>query len=249
MPRQFPDLQGKTAVVTGASTGIGLAISRRLVDEGVNVFAIGRDRQALKRLKRETSGAGRFDFEIADLRYSANIEAAIGTFERTYRAADILVNVAGVWHDEKRAFFGSELSEIADTEIADVLGVGVQGALMLTKRVIATMKPLRRGKVIFISCGFAGSQEAKGWLHYYVANKATEAATEGLAAEVRAYGIQVNCIAPWYVATDSLKRFFPEKVETALDPADVASMAAMLSSSMADHMSGQVYVLRERKDA
>jgi NAD(P)-dependent dehydrogenase (short-subunit alcohol dehydrogenase family) len=106
----------------------------------------------------------------------------------------------------------------------------------------------RAGKILQRSCGFAGPHEAAGWLHYYVTNKAIEAFTRGLAYEARAHEVQVHCIAPWFVATEPVRRFFPGESETALDPKDVARLAAFLLSREADHISGQVIEVRSKRD-
>ncbi len=85
------------------------------------------------------------------------------------------------------------------------------------------------------------------WLHYYVSKKALEAFTVGLADELREYQVQVNCISPSDVATEPLKRFFPEDADTALDPSEVADLAVyLISSSTADHITGQIIVIKSK---
>jgi 3-oxoacyl-[acyl-carrier protein] reductase len=120
--------------------------------------------------------------------------------------------------------------------------------MLLARQFLPHMIQQRAGKILQISCGFAGPHEAAGWLHYYVTNKAIEAFTRGLAYEARAHEVQVNCIAPWFVATEPVHRFFPGEADRALDPKDVARLAAFLLSREADHISGQVIELRSQRD-
>lgn len=82
-----------------------------------------------------------------------------------------------------------------------------------------------------------------------MANKALDAFTAALAVELREYNIQVNCIAPWFVATASVQRFYPsEFLPIALQPSDVAQVAGFLLSSAADHIIGQVIAVRSKHD-
>jgi NAD(P)-dependent dehydrogenase (short-subunit alcohol dehydrogenase family) len=71
----------------------------------------------------------------------------------------------------------------------------------------------------------------------------------GLAAELRAHRIQVNAVAPWFVATEAVRQFYPEQAAAALDPASVVDMALFLASPVADHISGQTIELRSKDDA
>jgi NAD(P)-dependent dehydrogenase (short-subunit alcohol dehydrogenase family) len=244
--RRFPDLTGKTVLLTGASTGIGRETARGLSSIGARMYLLGRSIEALEELREELTPYA--EMYSVDLRSPTQVDEAVSAIEGKCGSIDILMNCAGVWHDDQRAFVGNELSEIAAEEIAQVLGVGLHGSLYLTRRVLPGMRSKRSGKILFISCGFAGPHEASGWLHYYVANKAIEALTRGLAAECRPYNIQVNCVAPWFVATEAVKRFFPEKQGTALTPRQVAEAAVLLVSRESDNLSGQVLELRSNMD-
>jgi NAD(P)-dependent dehydrogenase (short-subunit alcohol dehydrogenase family) len=81
-----------------------------------------------------------------------------------------------------------------------------------------------------------------------VTNQAIEAFTRGLAAEVREHEIQVNCIAPWFVASEAVLRFFPAESESALAVEDVTRLAEFLLSPDADHINGQIIELRSKRD-
>lgn len=244
--RKF-SFRGKTCVVTGGSTGIGREIALRLAASGANVCVVGRSKAALERTKRD-SGKKPLHVYLADLLDCDRIQSTVAEIQRDHGRVDILINVAGVWHDERRAYVGRKLWAIKSSELDEVLDVGLRAALQLTRAVLKDMVRQRSGKIVFVSCAFDGPQEATGWLHYYVANQAIEAACKGLAVELRGHGIQANCVAPSFVATPAVKRFFPKEAKRALAPSEVADAALFLASDEADTVTGQVVQLRSKRE-
>ncbi len=241
------NLTNKTALITGASRGIGRQIALRLAAEGARVAIVGRYRSSLEETARIIGIPGTGIF-CADLRHAAEIERLAKEVHQDFGETDILVNAAGLWHDENGAYRDLHLQDTPSDQINDVLRVGLHASFLLSRLFLPDMVRKGTGKILQISCGFAGPHEAVGWLHYYVGGKAIEAFTIGLAAEVRQYEVQVNCIAPWFVATGPVLELFPTESQTALDPTDVANLAAFLVSADADHISGQVIDLRSKLD-
>jgi 3-oxoacyl-[acyl-carrier protein] reductase len=187
----------------------------------------------------------------ADLRDEMATEELVESVKATFGAIDILVNAAGVWHDERTRYHGPRLWETPVERIHEVLEVGVRAPFLLTRLLLPGMIQRRSGKILQISAAFArGPHGGAGWLHYYVANKAIEEFAAALAAEVREHDIQVNCIAPWFVATKAVRHFYPSELQThkALHPIEAARVAIFLLSSDADHISGQVIELRSKHD-
>ena len=133
-------------------------------------------------------------------------------------------------------------------QIDEVFDVGLNGAFHLTRSVLPGMMSAAAGKVVFVSCGFSGASDAVGWVHYYVVNKAIDALVQGLAAELRQHKIQVNAVAPWFVATEAVQKFYPDQAQSALNPGEVVDIALFLASSGADHISGQTIELRSQAD-
>jgi len=88
-----------------------------------------------------------------------------------------------------------------------------------------------------------GASEAKGCIHEYVAKKAIEHFTAGLAEELREHNIQVNCLSPILVATESLHKFFPEEVKDAVVPEEIARLSVFFLSEESDRVSGQTIVV------
>ena len=131
-----------------------------------------------------------------------------------FGAIDILVNCAGVWHDERTKYQGPRLLATPVERIHEVLEVGVRAPFLLTRLLLSGMVRRRTGKILQISAAFTSPQEGVGWIHYDVANKAIDAFTEALAVELREHNIQVNCIAPVFVATDAVQRFYPREAQS-----------------------------------
>jgi len=240
-------VRGRTAVVTGASTGIGREIALALAAEGARVGLVARSVSGLEETVRLSGTSTVLSFP-GDLRKEQEIARVGESVLTTFGDVDVLVNAAGSWHDDHESYRGPLLANTPAQQVKEVVEVGLLASMLLSRILMPGMITRRSGKILQIACGFAGPQEAVGWLHYYVTNKSIEAFTLGLAAEVRQYEIQVNCIAPWFVATEPVLRFFPDDSKTALDPKDVARLAKYLVSDAADHISGQVIEMRSKRD-
>ena len=239
--------EGKTALVTGASSGIGREIAVSLARAGASLGLVARSRDGLEETRRLTKQPGARLFR-ADLRNEKAI-ARLGPAVRSRLGEiDILVNAAGVWHDERGKYHGPRLAQTPVRQIRDVLDVGLRAGMLVSRLFLPGMMRRRSGKILQIACGFAGPHEAVGWLHYYATNKAIEAFTAGLAAELREYEVQVNCLSPWFVSSEAVVRFFPKESKRALSVRDVARQALFLVSGEADHISGQAIELRSKLD-
>jgi NAD(P)-dependent dehydrogenase (short-subunit alcohol dehydrogenase family) len=239
------------AVVTGASTGIGRETAVRLAKRGYELVLLGRHSSRLNetvRVIHRRCPLAVAHIYVIDLLDPDSLRGLSETISTDHGQVEVLVNAAGVWHDDNGPFKGPPLHKTPLETIELVLTVGVLGTTRVLREFIPSMTVLGRGKVIQVGCGFAGAHEAQGWVHYYVANKAIEALTAGLAEEMRPYNVQVNCVAPWYVATDAVRRFFPTEHETALSVASVAKAIVHLTSSAADNISGQTIELRSYLD-
>ena len=243
------EFDGKAAIVTGASGGLGRAIAVALGTAGAQVGLVARSREDLEETRR-LIGQPEAQVFCTDLRDEQAIEQLGQSVTAALGAVDILVNCAGVWHDERTRYHGPRLWETPVERIPEVLEVGVRAPLLLTRALLPGMVRRGAGKILQISAAFGGPHDGVGWVHYYVANKALDAFTEALAVELREHNIQVNCIAPVFVATDAVRRFYAREVqsEAALEPLDVAQLALFLLSSRADHISGQVIAVRSNDD-
>lgn len=243
------DFKGKTAVVTGASTGIGRATSELLASLGARVVLTARSRGKLEDVQKGIlARGGEATVLLADLKDLAAIEALAAEVSGRFGGADIVVNAAGAWHDSDKQFKGPPLDETPTAQIDYLFDIELRATIHVTRALLPAMKARKSGKIVNLSCGFAGPHEAKGWVHYYVANKAVSAFTEGLAAELRESNIQVNAVAPWFVRSEAVLQFFPDESQTAVETEDVAKLVVFLASAEASHISGQIVEIRSRND-
>jgi 3-oxoacyl-[acyl-carrier protein] reductase len=238
-------LQGKNAVVTGGSTGIGQAIALAIAQNGGQVALVARNQRGLQdTMQLIKSAGGRSSIFQTDLRDQQAINKLHRDVQQSMGKVDIVVNVAGVWHNENAVYYGPNLADTPAEQVLEVLEVGIVAPMMLTRLFLPDMIENGGGKVLNISGTF--SSGGTGWLHYYVSKKAIEAFTVGLADDLRVDEIQVNCICPSDVATPALKKFFPGDAGTALQSEDVASLAMFLLSKEADNITGQIIVAKNK---
>jgi gluconate 5-dehydrogenase len=229
-------LEGKTALIAGASRGIGLAIARAMHEAGANVILAARSKDRLDVLARELDGrALELDVKSADSIRRAASDAG---------DVDILVNVAGT--NIRRRF-----EEFSDEDYEHVMHTNLHGIVRLTQLVGARM--IERGtggKVIGI-----GSLLTLVGLPYMSVYSITKGAigqlTKSLAAEWAQYNIQVNCIAPGFILTDLNREMWRAdemrewaKGAQANDnlgtPEDVAPLAVFLAAPGSNYITGQV---------
>jgi len=237
--------QGKTALVTGASVGIGRAIALAIGEEGGRVGLVARSKKRLQDVREAIGRAGgEARVFVTDLRDEDAINTMWAAVSDAWDGVDILVNAAGVWHGETALYLGPPLFETPPEQIVEILDVGVKAPLLLTRLALPRMVEKKSGKILNIS---GELRSAAGWLHYYVSKKALEDLTIGLAEELREHEIQVNCISPSDTLTETYRQFFPRyDPKDVLDPSEVAKFALFLLSEDADHMTGSVTVIRSK---
>lgn len=249
MPDESQKLPSKppnpaTALVTGASRGIGRAVALALAARGLKLVITARSREDLDATARQIGSD--CEVVVADLAARNDVEGLAAAARR--QNVSILANVAGVWHDDQRRFYGRTFEQTPWLEVQHVLGVGLLGSMLLTQLLLPQIR-LGRGRIAFMGCGFAGPQEARGWVHYYATNQAITALVKALSEELRPAKIPVNCVAPWFVASEAAHRFFPGQMATALAPTSVAEVVSwLLCDDSAAHISGQTIEVRSAED-
>jgi NAD(P)-dependent dehydrogenase (short-subunit alcohol dehydrogenase family) len=239
-------LEGRVALVTGGSRGLGRAICRALAAEGAAVafnYARSDDdaQQALAELR--ASGARALAFRASVLDKAALAEAVRAT-EQELGTVDILVNNAGV----------AQVVPLALMEEADwdrMMDTHVKGAFLATQAVLRGMVKLKRGHILNIG-SLAGVKMLQAPVHYCAAKAALKGFTEGLAKEIGRYGITVNCLAPGILESGVSDHVPLAKQEQYLQHCslgrkgtldEVASFAAFLVSTRNSYMNGATVVL------
>lgn len=232
----------KTAVITGASTGIGAALSSYYANAGWTVFAIARRNKNLEDLAAKVQGSGRIIPVASDLSTTQGVQTAIELVKKQTEHLDLIANIAGIWHNDDRAYYGPTLWEMPDAELIEVMTVGITAPMLLTQGLLPLMIGREDAQIVNLSGTF--NSGGAHWIHYFTSKRALEQFTIALAAETKSHGVRVNCVSPADVATEALVKFFEEDAEGALPPTYVAEFIAHLGSPVMKHVNGQIIELR-----
>jgi NAD(P)-dependent dehydrogenase (short-subunit alcohol dehydrogenase family) len=219
-------LSGQTAIVTGASRGIGKAIALLFAENGANVLATGRDVAALKECVAEIEATGGTATSFAaDLGVDESIDRIVGAAMNAYGGVDLLINNAGIV---------TPPMDLVDHDPAYwrmVLNINLVVPALLTRAVLPIMIERGFGKIVNIS-SIGGRLAGPSRSAYRAAKVGLQSLTESTAAEVKQHGIDVNSICPGAVDTEGMRLGFGKAAEQMpLMPArDIARVALFLVS-------------------
>ena len=233
------DLTGKTALVTGASGGIGGAIAKALHGQGAKVVLSGTRLEALEAVKAELGGNA---FIVqANLSDPASVEALPKAAEEVAGSSiDILVNNAGITKDNL-------FMRMKDEEWDQVIAVNLTAAFRLSRGVLRAMMKKRWGRIIQIS-SVVGATGNPGQGNYAAAKAGLIGMTKSLAAEVASRNITVNAVAPGFiqtamtdVLTDQQKELITQRIPAGRmgAPVEIAAAVAYLASEEAAYVTGE----------
>ena len=235
-------LKGRTALVTGASSGIGRAIARALALEGARVAITGRRRENLESLAAEIAheGGAAPAVVVHDAMDAGYVQAVAAQTEAALGPVQILVNNAG----GSRAFG----KDATDEQWDEAITLNFTRHRQLTNRLLPGMIAGAWGRVVNIT----GKSEPDNVNGAFCAKAALTAWSKGLSREVGKHGITVNCIPPGRILSDQiLRNYTPEyrawQSENEIpmgrygEPAELADLAAFLASPRAGYITGAVY--------
>ena len=229
-------LKGQTAIVTGASRGIGKAIAVMFANEGANVVETARTEYAIDDLAgRIVQSEGSALAVTADLSIDSDLQRIADETLANYGRIDILVNNAGIIHPRINLVdFDFELWR-------NVVAVNLEAVALLTALCLPNMMERNYGKIINIS-SIGGRKGSKGRSAYRATKAALISLTESVAAEMKPYGIDVNCICPGGVDT-AMSRYtlgVRGKIDdpSLMAPEEIAKLAVYLASDDSSSVTG-----------
>ena len=244
---QLYNLEGKTAIVTGGSQGIGRGIAVSLANFGASVTVIGRNQALLEETVAEVRAAGGCcDAVVLDVSDRDASRAFFDRYMEEHPQLDIFVNNAGFT-------VRSELADTADQDIDALLSTNLVGALTLLNKAANRMKAQRSGSIVVIT-SVNGLNPLPGQGMYSVTKFALEGATKALASSLAEYGVRVNSCAPGAIDTamNAAALADPAAMEATLKkipmsavgaPADIGDVVACMVSDACRYMTGATVVV------
>jgi 3-oxoacyl-[acyl-carrier protein] reductase len=238
-----PELDGRIALVTGGSRGIGAAICEELGAAGATVAVnYASNAAAAEEVSRAVEAAGGVAHAIqGDVSTAAGAAALVEAVERDVGPIDVLVNNAGITRDDL-------IMRLSEEDWREVIDTNLGGAFFTSKAVSRPMLKRRRGAIVNIT-SIVGVHGNAGQTNYAASKAGLIGLTKALAKELGGRGIRVNAIAPGYIATE-LTGALPEAARDAIlantplgrlgDPGDVARAVRFLASDAAAFITGDV---------
>jgi len=230
--------EGKIALITGASRGIGRTIAEKLAECGATVVGTATTETGAEAISAYLGDHGKgFQLDVSD---SASIERLLEKMRAEFGEADILVNNAGITRDNL-------LMRMKDEEWQAILDTNLTSVFRMSKAVIRAMMKKRYGRIITIG-SVVGSMGNAGQANYAAAKAGLVGFSKSLAREVASRGITVNVVAPGFIATDMTEALTDEHRADILsripanrlgDPKEVASAVAFFASDEAAYITGE----------
>ena len=212
----------KTAIVSGASSGIGKAITGALEESNWQVVGLSSK-----------------EVDLADLQKTSEFAEKLAS---EHTSIDAVIHVAGIWHDKKNVYANRDLEDFTPAQIIETINVGLTSFMILTAKLLPKIP--KDGTVIGISGTFGDG--AAGWLPYYTSKRGLEDFLVGLAQDYPK-GPKVFGISPADTATAAYKKFYAEYATDAQSPEVVAKLCLELLLERPKYKSGDIIEIRGGK--
>ncbi|WP_180913042.1 3-oxoacyl-ACP reductase FabG [Vibrio parahaemolyticus] len=232
------NLEGKIALVTGASRGIGRAIAELLVERGATVIGTATSEGGAAAISEYLGESGKgLALNVTDVE---SIEATLKTINDEFGAIDILVNNAGITRDNL-------LMRMKDDEWNDIINTNLTPIYRMSKAVLRGMMKKRAGRIINVG-SVVGTMGNAGQTNYAAAKAGVIGFTKSMAREVASRGVTVNTVAPGFIETDMTKALNDDQRAATLanvpagrlgDPREIASAVVFLASPEAAYITGE----------
>ncbi len=244
-------LDGRRALITGASRGLGRAMAQALAEAGADLVLVGRDPETLRQAQGELTELGRrVDAVTADLFEPADVERLCAVVLENHGPIDVLVNNVG----GRRENVPLQEQSVADWK--RLLDLNLTSAFVCTREIGGAMLARKRGRVINVAsiCGQVATRNIHG-RHYETAKAALVGFTRAVAADWAPHGVTVNAIAPGGFMTDANRRWFRERpalqqeIESVIpmgrlgEPDELGPLAVYLAGDASSYMTGAVLTI------
>ena len=238
-----PSLDGRVAIVTGGTRGIGAAVAAWLAERGASVMVSGRDADRLQSALKSMEGlAGRVVGLAADAAKREDADRLVDAARQEFGRLDVVVNNAGITRD-------TLLIRMKDDDWDQVMDVNLRGAFLMTRAAAKTMMRQRSGRIINIA-STAGAMGNAGQVNYSAAKAGLIGLTKACARELAHWSILVNAVAPGLIDTD-MSAGIPDAARQALlaqvplarigTAREVAEVVGFLAGDGASYVTGQVF--------
>ena len=232
----------KLAIITGGASGLGLATTKKFIENNIQTIIIGRDENKLQKV---ANAFGELcHYKTFDLSNIKGIPALIDEIIQEYGTPDILVNNAGI--NQKKSF-----TEVTDEDFQQIIQTNLTAVFVISREVVKRMITAGGGSIINIS-----SMASQYGIPYVISYTATKSAIEGMtramATELSPLGIRVNCVAPGFISTDMSAKALNNDAERKQkvmsrtpmgklgEPEDIADAVLYLSSDAAKYITGVI---------
>ncbi|TLU68086.1 3-oxoacyl-ACP reductase FabG [Thalassotalea litorea] len=232
------NLDGKVALVTGASRGIGKAIAQQLTDAGATVIGTATSQNGADAISEYLGEQGKgFALNVTS---QESVDALFVAIKEEFGAVDILVNNAGITRDNL-------MMRMKNEEWDDIIATNLSSLYKLSKAVMRPMMKNRAGRIISIG-SVVGSMGNAGQVNYATAKAGLLGFTKSLAKEVASRGITVNAVAPGFIDTDMTQTLSDEQKQAIFSqvpanrlgkPEEIASTVVFLASDAAAYINGE----------